>query len=214
MRAVPLAALIVFTAVPTAVAQSLGVTAPDGLSVRGVATIDLQRFAADTTFGAIFGSATGALVGGGVLITHRHVFVEVTASRFKRTGERAFATEEEGFGLDVPVTVSITPIEVSAGYRFTLPRSSITPYAGGGLGIYRYEESSPSADAAEALSVSHAGWLLAGGAEFRLHRWIALGADLRYTNIPGILGQGGLSQAVNEKNLGGLAARFKVIFGR
>ena len=64
------------------------------------------------------------------------------------------------------------------------------------------------------MDLRHAGWLLVGGAEIRVHRWVALAADLHYSYVPGILGQAGLSQAVDEANLGGLAARFRVVFGR
>jgi hypothetical protein len=206
-----LAALVV--PVPAVFAQSS--TPPDArLSIRPIATIAVERFAAAATFNAIFGQPVGALFGGGVQVTHRQLFFEVSASRFKRTGERGFSADGEGFGLDIPLTVSITPVEVSAGYRFRPLRSSITPYVGAGLGFYRYKETSPSADPGEEVAASHAGWLLVGGAEFRLHRWVALGADLQYTYVPGILGQGGLSQEVDEPNLGGISARFKVILGR
>ena len=80
--------------------------------------------------------------------------------------------------------------------------------------MYGYKETSPSADPGEEVDMNHAGWLFLGGAEFRVSRWIALGADVQYANVPGILGQAGLSRELGEANLGGIAARFKVIFGR
>jgi hypothetical protein len=206
--------LTTFLALPSSIAAQSAMPADARLSIGAVGTIAVERFSADRTFDAIFGQPVGALLGGGVRVTHRRMFFEVTASRFSRTGERGFSDEGEGFGLDIPLTVVIRPVEFSAGYRFTSARPSITPYLGGGLGIYRYAEMSPSADPGEEVTMSHAGWLLVGGAEFRLHRWVALAADIQYTNVPGILGQGGLSQEVDEPNLGGVAARFKIIFGR
>jgi hypothetical protein len=38
--------------------------------------------------------------------------------------------------------------------------------------------------------------------------------DGQYTHIPGILGNGGISQDVDEKDLGGTAVRFKIVVGR
>jgi opacity protein-like surface antigen len=184
------------------------------LSMRPYAAVSMQRFAAASTFDAIFGSATGALLGGGVLVTRRRLFVEVDASRFRRNGERAFASDEDGFGVGIPLTVTIAPIEIAAGYRFRQQRFALTPYIGAGIGVYRYREESPTAEAGENVSATHAGWLMVAGAERQLHRYLAVSADVRYTHVPGILGQGGLSEALGESNLGGLAIRFRFIVGR
>ena len=56
--------------------------------------------------------------------------------------------------------------------------------------------------------------MLNGGAEFRLHRWIGVAADVQYSHVTGILGTGGVSQQAGESDLGGIAARFKLIVGR
>ena len=48
----------------------------------------------------------------------------------------------------------------------------------------------------------------------RIHRWIIVSGDAQYTHVSGILGTGGISQQVGEDNLGGLAARFRLIIGR
>lgn len=215
-RVLPIALVLVHClALPTtAVAQPQPQQTPDApLSVRLVGTYTLERFAAATTFDAIFGRSVGSLFGGGARVERGNLFVEVTASRFSKSGERGFGSDGDGFGLGIPLTVTITPIEVAVGRKLR-PFGIVTPYVGGGIGIYGYKETSPSADAGEEVNARHAGWLLVGGAEFRVHRLLALGADLHYTNVPGILGEGGLSQAVDEPNLGGIAARFKVIFGR
>jgi opacity protein-like surface antigen len=152
--------------------------------------------------------------GGGARVEVGTYFVEATASRFRRTGERGFAAGDEGFGLDIPLTVTISPVEVAAGYRFRHFHRSVTPYVGSGLGVYRYKETSPAAEPGEELDERHAGWLLIAGADVRVHRWLAVGADLHYSYVPGILGQAGLSKEADEHSLGGVAARFRVIVGR
>ena len=49
----------------------------------------------------------------------KNIFVNVRASRFRQTGERVFVTDSgERFGLGVPTTITVTPIEVTGGYRF------------------------------------------------------------------------------------------------
>jgi opacity protein-like surface antigen len=211
---VPGLLLLLGLAVPTtALAQTETTPDPVPLSIRLVGSVTVERFAAATTFDAILGRSIGALYGGGARVERGNLFVEVTASRFRKSGERGFGADGDGFGLGIPLTVTITPIEFAVGRKLR-QFGSITPYVGGGIGVYGYKETSPTEDASEQISARHAGWLLVGGAEFRIHRFLAFGADLHYTNVPGILGQGGLSQAVDEPNLGGIAARFKVIFGR
>ena len=218
--AVVLSALAVLTTAAPIEAQtapspttSPSSTDPARLSIRPFVAVARQRFAADTTFDAIFGHATGMLAGGGVLVTRGSLFAEAEISRFQRDGERAFASDEDGFGVGIPLTVTIAPIEFAAGYRFRPRRFGIAPYIGAGIGLYRYREESSSSEPGEDLSVSHAGWLIVAGAERRIHRLVAVSADLRYTNVPGILGQGGLSQAVGEGNLGGVAVRLRILLG-
>jgi len=147
------------------------------------------------------------------MVTRGSLFVEAEISRFRRNGQRAFASDEDGSGVGIPLTVTIAPVEFAAGYRFRPRRFGVAPYIGAGLGLYRYREESPSADVGEEVNVRHAGWLVVAGVERQLHRLFAVSADLRYTHVPGILGQGGLSQAVGETNLGGIAIRLRFLLG-
>ena len=41
-----------------------------------------------------------------------------------------------------------------------------------------------------------------------------MSVDAQYTHVLGILGTGGISQDAGEKDLGGIAARVKVLIGR
>lgn len=187
------------------------------ISLRPFFLVSGENFTAADTFKAVFGRSVQPFWGGGLdLAFGSGIYVDVTASRFKKTGQRAFiGPGNRAFQLGIPLTTTITPFEVTAGYRFK-PGSSIVPYAGAGVGSYSYKEVSPApfSEASENLDVRHVGYLIVGGAEFRVSRWVALSVDAQYTHVTGILGSGGVSQALNEKDLGGTAARFKVLVGR
>jgi len=209
-RAVRAAALTLALA---AAARPLQAQDPDGLSVRGFGLAAVQDFSATTTFDAVFGSALQPFYGGGVSFVQSGVFLDVTVSRFSKTGERAFRSGGKSFSLGIPLTASVTPLEISAGYRF-MRRRRIVPYVGAGFGKYWYKETSEFADTGENVDANHIGYLAIGGAEFRVHRLIAVAADAQYTHVPEILGQAGFSKEVNEHDLGGISGRFRVIVGR
>jgi len=187
---------------------------PPAISVRPFFLAGGQNFTANETFKAVFGETVEPFWGGGAqVVFRRSLFVEVTVSRFKATGERAFRFDGQNFGLGIPLTVTETPVEVSGGYRFQAsPR--LVPYVGAGIGSYAYEETSDFSTDDENLKTRHVGYLVNGGAEFRLGRWLGLTADVQYTHVPGILGDGGISKDADENDLGGLAARFRVVVGR
>jgi hypothetical protein len=200
-------------AVPAgAQAQSVSQQEADGFSIRGLAFASFQQFAAKTTFDAVFDESSGQFFGGGVIVAQHGVFLEVTLSHFDKTGQRAFLFNGDVFPLNIPLTATITPFEVAAGYRFNR-RASVIPYAGGGFGSYGYKETSPSSAAGDDVDERHAGYLLVGGAEFRVARWVGVAADVQYTHIPGILGTSGLSKDAGESDLGGTAVRVKVLVG-
>jgi len=111
-------------------------------------------------------------------------------------------------------------VELTGGYRFHVKGLEfLRPYADGGVGWYSYKETCTAEVAVcaavdGATTASHTGFVLHGGAEIRLHRWVGVSADLQYTHITGILGQDGASKAFGESDLGGLGGRFRVIVGR
>lgn len=184
------------------------------ISLRPFVMGSVESFSATDTFSAVFGQSRQPFFGGGLdVVFGGRVFVDVTASRFRKTGERAFLYKGEAFRLGLPLTAELTPFEITGGYRFR-QSGLIIPYAGAGFGTYRYKETAPSSDPGENVDVRHTGTMLLGGVEFRLHRWIGVGVDAQYTHIPGVLGTGGLSKDAGEDDLGGVAARFKVVVGR
>jgi opacity protein-like surface antigen len=117
------------------------------------------------------------------------------------------------FRLGIPLTATITPLEVTAGYRFPMWEHA-RPYVAAGFGSYAYTETSDFADPDENVDTRRFGFVVNGGAEFRMHRWVGFAIDAQYSRVEGILGTGGLSKQVGENDLGGVAARFKFIVGR
>jgi hypothetical protein len=186
------------------------------LSIRPLAIATGQSFAATQTFDATFGKAFFPFFGGGVqVVIHDRFVVELTASRFRQTGQRAFLSNGTAFQLGIPLTATITPFEITGGYRFTLrslPR--VRPYLAAGIGSYGYTETSSFAGPGDDVSTRHTGGVLNGGVEVRVHRWVGVAADVQYSHVPGILGNAGVSQQAGETDLGGVAARLKVVIGR
>jgi outer membrane protein W len=192
-----------------------GFSEPYDVAFRGFFIATAQSFAAKTTVDAAFDNSTQPFFGGGVQITSAGGFyIEFGVTRFKKAGQRAFASNGQTFGLGIPLTATVTPIELSAGYRIGASKWKVIPYAGGGIGRYNYKEESDFSAEGDAVDTHHVGYLAFGGVEFRVQKYIGLSVDAQYTHVPGIIGAGGISKEVGETDLGGVAARFKVLIGR
>jgi opacity protein-like surface antigen len=191
------------------------------LSIRPFVLATEQSFAAKETFKAAFETSVGPFFGGGVqVVLFDHFVAEIGASRFRMNGQRAFRSGGKTYRLGIPLTTTITPLEITGGYRFTLTRH-VRPYGAAGFGRFTYKESSDFADPtalppARAVDVEtrRSGFVANGGVEFRLHQWIGAAADVQYSRVRGILGAGGVSAQAGEHDLGGVAARVKIIVGR
>jgi len=186
------------------------------LSIRPFVMATAQSFAASDTFDASFGKTVLPFFGGGVqVVVNDGFFAEIGASRFRQTGERAFFINGTAFRLGIPLTATITPLEIAGGYRFKFRQQPrVRPYVAAGFGNYRYQETSSFAEAGEDVDTTHSGFLLNGGAEFRVNRWVGMAVDVQYSHVPGILGTGGVSEQTGETDLGGVAARLKLVVGR
>src|SRR4029077_20952794 len=110
-----------------------------------------QSFAASDTFDASFGKTVFPFFGAGIqVVVNGGFFAELGVSRFRQTGERAFLSNGTAFKLGIPLTATITPLEVTGGYRFKMrqyPR--VRPYVAAGFGTYAYQETSSFAEAGE-----------------------------------------------------------------
>jgi hypothetical protein len=194
--------------------RSFAASTDDRLVIRPFFLASGEHLAADRTFDAAFGARTlRPFFGGGVQVRRRRVFLELSISRFSADGQRVFVSDGQVFPLGIPLRSAITPVELTLGYRYPLTRV-IAPYVGIGIGRYWYSETSSFNDTGEDVAESHAGFLVAGGAEFRVHRLVGIGVDAQYTHVTGILGTAGISRAFGEDNLGGTALRVKVLVGR
>jgi hypothetical protein len=196
------------------------------IGVRGFATFGGFSAQAKNSFEAIFGSSGGPVFGGGAQVLLPYgLYVELSASRFKRTGERVFVGPgDEVFPLGIPLEVTLTPLEITGGWRyFHCPRTTrartgvcrprVIPYAGGGFSSYRYEETSDFAGAEEDIAERFNGFHVVGGAEYLALPWLAVGGEIAWSTVADAL-QGGVAAAFDEDNLGGTTFRVKVSIGR
>ena len=121
---------------PAAPARARAASSPSrGWHVAGFATAGTITFAAQDSFDAVFGTHSGPVYGGGarVGLPWGGLFAEVSASRFRDTGERVFVFNGTRIPLGISTTVAVTPIEVSAGWQFKLRKApKLTPYVAGG----------------------------------------------------------------------------------
>lgn len=184
--------------------------------LRGFGDVGSTTFTAEQSFTAVLGSEGGRVFGGGVeVVLPQRVFVNVRASRFRKVGQRVFLFNGEPFDLGIPTTITVTPVELTSGYRFDFGWY-LVPYGGAGLGWHRYEETSRFAEASENVNQRFTGYHVVGGAEFRLARWIGAAAEAQWATVPDALGgdPNGVSREFDESDLGGVTFRLKVVVGR
>ena len=215
-------ALLVLAAPAIADAQAL--PGPTGRTLRFAVfgTAGLFTATAEDTFDAILDTRSGTDLGVGAQVAWqsgalRGLFVEFDASRFEETGERVFVHEGEVFPLGIPLTVSLTPIEVTAGYRLNQVRRTRTgvvasPFAffgGGGVGSVGYSETDDEGEISERFTA----WHVMGGVDVTVWKALQIGAEARYRWVPDGLGAGGVSDAFNETDLGGSTFRVRIGVG-
>ena len=187
------------------------------IGIAGYAMVGRINFAADRSFDAILGDAGGPIVGGGVRVDLRMggLFFDVGAWRFQRTGERAFIFQDRVIPLGIPVKVTAVPLEMTGGWRFYMKRwPKLIPYLAGGLTSIRYREESDFSTSQENDDKTFGGALVRAGAEFKILKWIGAGGEATWSSLPDALGEGGVSQAFKETDLGGTSFRFLITVGR
>ena len=187
------------------------------VSIGGYATFGFVNFRATESFDAILGTTSGPIFGGGarVGLPWGGLFADVGAWRFHAEGERAFVFNSEVIPLGIPVDVTVTPIEMSGGWRFRVRQlPKLSPYVGGGLTAMKYRESSDGSTPSEDVDETFSGFHLFGGAEYKVTRWLGVAGEASWTTVPDAIGESGVSAAFDETNLGGTTLRFKVTIGR
>jgi opacity protein-like surface antigen len=193
------------------------------ITPRVTGLVGIQSFTATESFDAILGTSSGVVYGGsaGVLIG-RNIFVDVQVTRWRAEGSRVFISEQgERFDLDIPTTVTVTPIDVSAGWRFAgeprlgasgKPRFRLVPFAGAGVGVQRYRETSEFADSQDDVDESHGSYHVLGGVELPFTPHLGAQVDVLYRWVPDGIGSSGVSDYFDETDLGGAQIRFRVAY--
>ena len=212
---------------PSTPRSTAQVSGGDPIVVRGFLTFGGFSARATDTFDAVLGSNAGPIFGGGAqVLLPRGFYVEGSASRFRRDGERVFiGPNQEVFNLGIPLEVAITPLELTGGWRYRhcpraikarpgVCRPTVVPYVGGGFSSYRYQETSEFGDADDNVDERFSGFHLIGGVEYRAMQWLAVGGELAWSSIPDAIGAGGVSAAFNEDDIGGATFRLKISVGR
>ena len=187
-----------------------------GIDIKGYGLVGGMSFAASESFDAVLDTSSGVIFGGGaeVGLPWGGLYFGVGAWRFSEEGERVFVSGSEVFRLGIPVTIEVTPIEVTGGWRFKNVSTRFVPYVGAGWSSYAYKETSDFADAGDDVDERFSGFHILGGAEFKLTRWLGVGGELAWTTVPDALGTGGASRAFDETDLGGVSYRLKISVGR
>lgn len=189
-------------------------SAQSRIGVRAFGAVDINTMAASDSFQAVFDTSTLPAYGAGVDVTGlwKNLFARVAVTRAAKTGERAVVFNGRVFPIGVPLDMTMTPIEVGAGWRFPLsPNGRLTPYGGAGALLMRYTEESPFEASGEDVDISKTGFVVFGGLDVAITRQFFVGGEAQYRSVPDAIGEGGVSQDFGEDDLGGVTVR--IAFG-
>jgi len=187
------------------------------IQIGGYAMVGNFSFTAKDSFDAVLGTSSGPIFGGGarIGIPLGALFVDVGAWRFKDQGERVFVLNDQVYPLNIPAEITVTPLELSVGWRFRFRKlPKFVPYVAGGLTAMKYQETSDFATDAENVDENFSGYHLLGGAEYKITRWLGVAGEGTWTTVPDSIGESGVSKAFHETDLGGASFRFKITVGR
>ena len=194
-------------------AQNAPPKAPSRIGLRAYAIVDLDAVAAKASFDAALRNSHLNAFGAGVDVTGiwKHVFARVAFTRARETGSRVFVNNGEVFQLGIPLTITLTPIEAGAGWRFVSKKGSrVTPYAGLAFLSMGYTEVSSFAQSGEDTSGRFKGQALFGGVDAAIVKWLFASGEVQYRRVPHALGAGGVSKDFNESDIGGVTARLTI----
>lgn len=161
---------------------------------------------------AVFGSSGGFTWGGAARYSFkRGFFVSAGARTFSKEGERVFVAGPAGLVQRVghPLSIRITPVYLTAGYRLREGRL-VVPYAGIGGSLTSFREESSVAGRSYDESRAKAGFHVVGGAEVGRGRF-RFGAEVGWSTVPDAVGVGGVSAVYNESDIGGWSVMGKLV---
>lgn len=201
---------LVITASPV-FAQTTG----EGIGGRVFAWGDWQQMTAKDSFDAVTGAATMSGAGGGAEVHRlwRGVFVRGSVSSMKADGERVFVFDGTVFPLGIPLEITMTPIELGAGWRFSPLGGRLVPYAGAGALWMKYDETSQGDVGSERVNETYTGAVVFGGVDVSVWRFVSAGAEVAWRTAK-VKDAGGSLEAFGEDDLGGVSFRVMVSIGR
>jgi hypothetical protein len=193
-------------------ASAAAAPAPRAVQFFGFGQVGFGRWLAHNTFNAITGNAFYPMFGGGGEVRFRNgVFGAGSVEYFQKTGQRVFVDNGTVFPLGIADHIRVIPIEGRIGYRH--PIQTFAWYAAGGAGAYLYHETSDFSTGSENVDTHFASYHALGGVEFGTGV-VRTAVEVEFTSVPNALGSGGTSQIFNERNLGGIQVRIKVLGGK
>ena len=183
------------------------------VAILGFAYGGFGTWLARDTFNAVLGRSRLPMFGGGGQLRARGAFAEIAAEHYKSNGERVFVNDGQVFKLGIADTVRIVPIYATVGYHFE--RRVVEGYFGAGAGQYLLRERSDFSDSSEDRLERFTSYHALAGVEFRGRSPVRVAFEVQFTTVPDALGGlSGASGVFNERNLGGLQVRVKVLGGR
>jgi hypothetical protein len=180
--------------------------------VRGYGSVAYEWFLANDSFNAVLGHRGGVFYGGGGQAIFGHLFVDVGFEHFGKAGQRVIVVDGDVFPLGISDTITMEPLTVSGGYRFS-PKGTSVAYVGGGYTSLRFKEVSEFADPGENTDERFDGFVILGGVEFAVHKWVFVSGEARFTGVPNAIGAPGVAAEFNESNLGGFSVALKLSVG-
>ena len=161
---------------------------------------------------ALFESSGGFTWGGAARYSFKGgIFVSAGARTFSKEGERVFVAgpTDTVARLGFPLSIRITPMFVTAGYRFREGKM-VVPYAGIGGSLTSFREESSVAGRSYDESRTQGGFHVVGGAEVGRGRF-RFGAEVGWSTVPDAVGVGGVSEIYGESDIGGWSVVGKVV---
>jgi hypothetical protein len=212
VRVIGLVVGLVCVCAGSAAAQTTGTTSVGG---RVFGWADWQQMAAKESFDAVAGTTTATGVGGGAEI-HRlwkGVFLRGAVSRMKVEGERVFVFDGAVFPLNQPLEITMTPIELGAGWRFGAVGERLVPYVGAGAVWLKYREDGQGSTSADRVNETYTGAVIFGGVDVSVWRFVSAGAEVAWRTAK-VKDAGGVFEAFGEDDLGGISVRVMLSVGR
>jgi hypothetical protein len=200
----------------TLLAATLLLAAATGPSLAGEIAVEglggYLGLTATNSAKAAFDSSGGfAWGGGGRFAFASGLYVAAGVRSFSKEGERVFVAGpgQPVASLGHPLSIRVTPILLTAGYRFRQGKM-IVPYAGAGGSLTSYREESMVAGLDFDESSTKAGFHLVGGVEVG-RGTLRFGAEASWSTVPNAVGLGGVSEVYGEDDLGGWTLLGKVV---